>query len=111
MIVPAGGSPLDKRKNRKKMHYNGEGDESFRTLRTNLMLSLRWGEKVFLITSARPQEGKSLVAAKLANSYAALGSRLLLVDGDFRRPSVHRMYDLPNNTGLTELLRGTATLD
>ena len=41
----------------------------------------------------------------------ALGNRLLLVDGDFRRPCLHRTYGVQNNTGLTNLLRGTTSLD
>ncbi len=101
----------DKVIKRPSYYSNGHGEESFRTLRTNLMLSLRWGEKVFLITSAKPQEGKSAISTKLADSYAVVKNRLLVVDADFRRPDVHRIYGLPNEVGLTDILKGTACLE
>ena len=81
--------------------------ESFRNLRSSL--SLMSGPdtqpKVVLVTSAIPNEGKSTVAANLAATLARSGSRVLLVDGDFRRGSVHRIFHVGHKPGLLEVLR------
>ena len=57
-----------------------------------------------LLTSASPSEGKSTVAAHLAATHAGQGKRTLLIDGDLRRPSVHRLYQIPNSVGLSNVL-------
>lgn len=79
--------------------------EGYRAVRTNLMFSSS-GErrKVYLVTSAGPQEGKSLTCANLAISMAFAGQRVLLVDCDLRRPRLHEIFGLPNEVGLTSLL-------
>jgi capsular exopolysaccharide synthesis family protein len=82
--------------------------ESFRTLRTQVLVRTRQGARSFLVASARPQEGKSTIAAKLAATLAGGGRRVLVVDGDLRRPSLHRLFGVPNGIGLSELLTGDA---
>ena len=57
-----------------------------------------------LLTSASPSEGKSTVAAHLAATHASQHKRTLLIDGDLRRPSVHRLYQVPNSVGLSNVL-------
>jgi capsular exopolysaccharide synthesis family protein len=64
--------------------------------------------RVVMITSALEGEGKTSLAGHLATSLARAGRRTLLVDGDLRRPAVHRLFDLPPEPGLCELLRGGA---
>lgn len=59
-----------------------------------------------LVTSTQPGEGKSTVSLNLAMSLAALGRRVLLVDADTRRPSVHTVLGLDGEPGLTEILAG-----
>src|SRR5690606_5550488 len=59
-----------------------------------------------LLTSASPSEGKSTVAAHLAATHAGQQKRTLLIDGDLRRPSVHRLYQVPNTVGLSDVLMG-----
>jgi non-specific protein-tyrosine kinase len=77
--------------------------ESFRVLRYNLMANgATW--RVLLIASAVPSEGKSTLAANLAALIANLGRSVTLVDGDMRRPSLHKIFDLPNDAGLSDLL-------
>ena len=57
-----------------------------------------------LLTSASPAEGKSTVAAHLAATHAGQHKRTLLIDGDLRRPSVHRLFQVPNSVGLSNVL-------
>ncbi len=74
--------------------------ESFRGLHSQLHLSSKVElPKTILVTSTLPGEGKSFVAANLAESYAAHGKRTVIVDGDFRRPTVHRLAKTDNKTG------------
>jgi len=78
--------------------------ESFRQLRTALLYSTDTELKTLLVTSPRAGEGKSTVASNLAVTLAGSGSRVLLVDANFRRPMVHRAFDLPNSVGLSSVL-------
>lgn len=79
--------------------------ESYRTLRTNLQFALlqRQGGAL-VVTSANPGEGKSTTATNLAIVVAQSGKRVVLVDGDLRKPSLHRFFGLTNNLGMTSLL-------
>jgi capsular exopolysaccharide synthesis family protein len=82
--------------------------ESVDVARTVLVHSLgpkKSGHSI-LIASAMPGEGKTLLACHLASSFARAGFRTLLVDGDMRRPTVHRVLGTPQTPGLCELLRG-----
>ncbi|MCC6612304.1 MAG: polysaccharide biosynthesis tyrosine autokinase [Anaerolineae bacterium] len=79
--------------------------EGYRTIRTNLLFSAASERrKLYLITSAGPQEGKSLTSANLAISMALAGQRVLLIDCDLRRPRLHEIFGLKNDVGLTTLL-------
>jgi polysaccharide biosynthesis transport protein len=62
--------------------------------------------RVILVTSAGEHEGKTTVATHLAASLARAGKRTLMIDGDLRQPSVHKMFDMPLTPGLCEVLRG-----
>jgi capsular exopolysaccharide synthesis family protein len=81
-------------------------EEAFRTLRSNLLLRMRQGDKAFLVTSARPGEGKSTIVVNLAHVIAAGNRKVLLVDADLRRPRLHELFSLRNRQGLTDLLTG-----
>ena len=81
--------------------------ESVDTTRIMLMHAARTESlRVVLVTSAVGGEGKTSLASHLATSLARSGLRTVLVDGDFRRPMVHRLYDQPSGPGFSELLRG-----
>jgi tyrosine-protein kinase len=82
--------------------------ESFRMLRTNLgFASVDRPLRLLSVTSAMPSEGKTLVAANLAVAFAQAGHETILVDTDLRKPEAHKLFGLPNTTGLTNLLRAT----
>lgn len=81
--------------------------ESIRSLRNSILLTdIDRRYRSLLVTSATPGEGKSTTAAHLAIAHAEQGYRTLLIDGDLRRPSVHRRFDLPLGTGLSNALLG-----
>jgi len=86
-------------------------EESFRTLRTNLLLRRESDTRTFVLTSAMPGEGKSTITANLACSLAALHKRVLVIDADLRRAAAHRLFGLPNTCGLADVLRGTVAAD
>jgi capsular exopolysaccharide synthesis family protein len=80
--------------------------EAFRTLRMHVMHSTPGKQVTLAVTSPAPGDGKSLVASNLALSFADAGLRTVLVDGDTRRGTLHRLFDLKPQDGLTEYLVG-----
>lgn len=82
--------------------------EAYRSLRTSLQFSGAEGApRSLLVTSSEPSEGKSTTSFKLGQDFAALGARVLLVDGDLRKPNLHRLFGLDNTMGLSNLLTNT----
>lgn len=80
-------------------------EEAVRALRNSILLGdLDRRLRSLMITSAFPGEGKSTVAAHLAATHAAQGRRTLLVDGDLRRPTLHRRFGVPGALGLANVL-------
>ena len=67
--------------------------------------------RVVMVTSAEPHEGKTTAATQLAASLARSGRRTLLIDADIRSPGAHRVFEMPQDPGLCELLRGEAERD
>jgi non-specific protein-tyrosine kinase len=79
--------------------------EAFRTLRTNLQFaSVDVPLRTILVTSPSPGEGKSTIAANLATVIAQGGKRVVILDADMRRPTVHQIFDVKNENGLTDLV-------
>lgn len=86
--------------------------EAFRALRTSLLLSVAGGEpQVILLTSATPSEGKTTVSINLACVLAQRNVRVLIIDADLRRPTVHHRFGLNGKIGLTSVLTGSASLE
>lgn len=78
---------------------------AYRMLQANLkFLNYDKQQKVIVVTSSVPQEGKSTVSANLAAAMAQLGRKVLLVDADMHRPFQHRIWDLTNQQGLSNLI-------
>lgn len=84
--------------------------ESYRSLRTSLLLS-RPGSppQVILVTSSKPAEGKTSVSTLSAITLALSGARVLLIDADLRRPTVHARFKTENRVGLSSILSGKVT--
>lgn len=81
--------------------------EAYRTLRTNIQFSsVDKPIRSLLVTSSSPGEGKSTTTANLAVVLAQTGQRVIAVDTDLRRPVLHKVFSVPNNTGLTTALLG-----
>jgi len=79
--------------------------EAYRTLRTNILFSsLDRPLKTLLVTSAGPEAENSVVLCNLAVAMAQGGARVIVVDGDLRRPSIHEYFQLGNDKGLTTAL-------
>ena len=79
--------------------------EAYRTLRMNIQFSsLDKPLRTLLATSTAPDEGKSTILANLAVTMAQSEQRVILVDCDLRRPTLHTLFDLPNEAGLTSLI-------
>ena len=79
--------------------------EQFRTIRTNIQFSMVDQDlKTVVVTSAGPGAGKSTISANLAVTFASQGKKVLLVDADMRKPTVHKTFRLANHDGLTTLL-------
>jgi polysaccharide biosynthesis transport protein len=84
---------------------------AFRIMRANLEPQLREGQiDVIVVTSPAPADGKTTVATLLGEALGRLGMRVLLVDGDLRRPGFARLLHIPPHPGLSQVLRGQATV-
>ncbi len=87
------------------IHPRSPISEAYRTLRANLAFAaVDSGLSSVAVTSARPGEGKTVTAANLAIVFAQVGKRVLLIDADLRRPTIHTALGLRNDIGLTTAL-------
>ncbi|WML90389.1 polysaccharide biosynthesis tyrosine autokinase [Thiothrix lacustris] len=86
--------------------------EAFRSLRTNLMFATRDGApKVLNVTSTDASEGKTSTTINLATAFAQAGKRVLLIDADLRKPTLHKHFKLDNSKGLSHYLIGQENLE
>jgi capsular exopolysaccharide synthesis family protein len=86
--------------------------EAFRGIRTALSYSSQKKvNRVYLVTSAGPKEGKTTITINVATVMAYSGTRTVLIDSDLRKPRIHKSFDLNNSRGLTNLIIGDATVD
>lgn len=86
--------------------------EAYRTLRTNIQFSnVDENLKVICVTSSGPSEGKTTTSCNLAETFAQSGKRVLLIDGDLRKPRVHKVFKISGTKGITNLLAGQMKLE
>jgi capsular exopolysaccharide synthesis family protein len=87
--------------------------ESFRSAAASILYSSRNGDRtrVLVVTSVNTGEGKTTVACNLSIMLARLTRRTLLVDGDIRRPRIHDVFGLDNETGITSVLSRTGSIE
>lgn len=80
-------------------------EEAYKTIRTNIMFSvIKKGCKIIVVSSSTPNEGKTTTTVNLAVTIAQADQRVLLIDGDLRKPKVHQYFSLNNAPGLTNYL-------
>jgi capsular exopolysaccharide synthesis family protein len=84
--------------------------EAIRDVRTRVVMGPAQPLQSVMVASATSGEGKTMIAANLALSLAQLGSRVLLVDVDLRRPRLHRVFNVAQSPGLSDLLTRAATV-
>jgi capsular exopolysaccharide synthesis family protein len=89
-----------------------ENAEPYRVLQTNLNLTVKAGQSAVLVVfSAGPAEGKSTTICRLAHLMGAYGERVLLIDGDLRRPAQHHLAGCAKAPGLSDVLAGKCDVD
>ena len=85
--------------------------EAYRSIRTSLAAQIPGtGARVVAVASSQPLEGKTTTAVNIAMALAVGGARVLLIDADMRRPSVHKALRMSNDRGLSQLLAGQARM-
>ncbi len=85
--------------------------EAYRAIRTSLAAQLPGdGPRIVAVASSQPLEGKTTTAVNIAMAFAVGGARVLLIDADMRRPSVHKALHMTNDRGLSQLLAGQARM-
>ncbi len=85
--------------------------ENYRTIRTSILLSIpEKSPKIVSVSSAQPSEGKTATTINLAISFSQLGKRILIIDGDMRKPRIHKIFKIKNSLGLSSYLVGNAKL-
>lgn len=86
--------------------------ESYKTLRTNILYSSLDKEiRSIVVTSSRAGEGKSITSCNLALSFAQENKKVLLIDCDLRKPSIHKKFKISNLKGLSDILVGKAKVE
>ncbi len=85
--------------------------EAYRAIRTSLAAQLPGdGPRIVAVASSQPLEGKTTTAVNIAMAFAVGGARVLLIDADMRRPSIHKALRMTNDRGLSQLLAGQARM-
>ena len=85
--------------------------EAYRILRTNILFQLRDNPfRTLMVATGRPGQGATTTICNLAIALAQIGKRIILIDADMRRPSLHQFFGVSNDTGLSTLLQGQSRL-
>ncbi|MDF7774407.1 polysaccharide biosynthesis tyrosine autokinase [Sphingomonas sp. AOB5] len=99
-IITSGGDPVSELRDPKSPLA-----EAYHSLRTSISFASTQGQpRTILFTSSRPEEGKSTSSIAIAQEFGSLGQRVLLIDGDLRKPSLHKVLKLSSKAGLSNVL-------
>ena len=86
-------------------HPKSPVSEAYRSIRTNLQFAnVDKAIKTILVTSSTPGEGKTTTLVNIAATMAQVNNKVLIIDADMRKPRVHKVLEINNNTGLADLL-------
>ncbi|WP_321994165.1 CpsD/CapB family tyrosine-protein kinase [Clostridium butyricum] len=86
--------------------------EAYKTLRTNIQYSsISKKIKTLLVTSADSKDGKSTVCSNLGVTFSQNGQSVIILDCDFRKPSIHKFFNISNSAGITDILLGEQKLE
>ena len=86
--------------------------EAYKTLRTNVQYSsISKKIKTLLVTSADSKDGKSTVCSNLGVTFSQNGQSVIILDCDFRKPSIHKFFNISNSAGITDILLGEQKLE
>ncbi|MBS5981037.1 CpsD/CapB family tyrosine-protein kinase [Clostridium butyricum] len=86
--------------------------EAYKTLRTNVQYSsISKKIKTLLVTSADSKDGKSTVCSNLGVTFSQNGQSVIILDCDFRKPSIHKFFNISNSAGITDILLGEEKLE
>lgn len=89
-----------------------ETTEAYKSIRTNLQFAVqKKGCKIIAITSAQPDEGKSTSCSRLGIVIAQTGAKVLMIDCDLRKPSIHKLFQQKSIPGLSDILGGMSDLE
>jgi capsular exopolysaccharide synthesis family protein len=110
--VPSRTRAFADRNGERRAFWGSQLSESVDGIRTTLLHDASVEAlQVVMVTSAVGSEGKTTLASHLATSLARAGRRTVFVDCDLRRPTAHLLFDVPNEPGFSELLRGETTVE
>ncbi|MFT4555412.1 MAG: succinoglycan biosynthesis transport protein ExoP [Planctomycetaceae bacterium] len=84
--------------------------EAYRSFRTSFLVTLSEGQRIIQVTSPEPGDGKSTLISNLAIAMAQSGKQVLLIDSDLRRPTIHTLFGMRRDIGVTEVLSGEIDL-
>ena len=105
-VIPSSDTPAEDLADSKSVQ-----SDAYNSVRTSLSLLSRDGApNVMVLTSTQQGEGKSTACQALALSFARLGKRVLVIDVDLRRPNIHRLFDVANKQGLSNVLAGQISM-
>ncbi|WP_042271142.1 CpsD/CapB family tyrosine-protein kinase [[Clostridium] dakarense] len=106
-------NPILKNNNFNRLNNNFDQlKEAYKSIRTNIQFSnVDENIKSILVTSSKQNEGKSVVISNLAESFSSLEKKIIIIDADLRNPTIHKIFGLSNELGLTNIITKNKELE